>query len=126
VGLVLIAFTRERHLGVVVLVANAASHLAVQVLKRTVARRRPCDVHGVPLALVDLPDPYSFPSGHAAAVTAVATSISLAHPGLSPPLLALAALVAHSRVSLRVHHPGDVVAGAVLGATGAITAAALL
>jgi len=126
VGLVLIAFTRERHLGVVVLVANAASHLAVQVLKRTVARRRPCDVHGVPLALVDLPDPYSFPSGHAAAVTAVATSISLAHPALSPPLLALAALVAHSRVSLRVHHPGDVVAGAVLGATGAITAAALL
>jgi len=126
VGVVLAAFSRERHLGLVVLVANAASHLAVQVLKRTVARRRPCDVHGLPLALVDLPDPYSFPSGHAAAVTAVATSISLAHPALSPMLLPLAAIVARSRVALRVHHPGDVVAGAVLGATGAIATAALL
>jgi len=123
---VLVAFSSERHLGIVVLVANAASHLAVQVLKRTVARRRPCDVHGIPLALVDLPDPYSFPSGHAAAATAVATSISLAHPTLSPVLLPLAAAVAHSRVSLRVHHPGDVVAGAVLGATGAIATVALL
>jgi len=126
VGVVLVALPGERHLGVAVLVANAASHLAVQVLKRTVARRRPCDVHGLPLALVDLPDPYSFPSGHAAAVTAVATSISLAHPALSPVLLSLAAAVAHSRVALRVHHPGDVVAGAVLGATGAIVVAALL
>ena len=31
-----------------------------------------------------------------------------------------------SRVSLRVHHTGDVIAGAVLGASGAIAAAALL
>jgi undecaprenyl-diphosphatase len=80
----------------------------------------------MPLALVDLPDPYSFPSGHAAAATAVATSISLAHPALAPALLPLAMLIARSRVTLRVHHPGDVIAGAVLGACGAIGANALL
>jgi len=126
VGAVLLAFSRERHLGVAVLVANAGSHLAVQLLKRAVHRPRPCDANGVPLALVDLPDPYSFPSGHAAAATAVATSISLAHPALAPALLPLAILISRSRVTLRVHHPGDVIAGAVLGASGAIAAATLL
>jgi undecaprenyl-diphosphatase len=126
VGAVLTLFNRERHLGLAVLAANAASHLAVQVLKRAVHRARPCDVHGIPLALVDLPDPYSFPSGHAAAATAVATSISLAHPAIAPALLPLAILVARSRVTLRVHHPGDVIAGAIVGACGAIAANALL
>lgn len=126
VGVALAAFSRERHLGLAVLVANAASHLAVQVLKRAVHRARPCDAHGSPLALIDLPDPYSFPSGHAAAATAVATSISLAHPALAPALLPLALMVARSRVTLRVHHKGDVIAGALLGASGAIATAALL
>lgn len=126
VGLALVAFSRERHLGVAVLVANAASHLAVQVLKRAVHRPRPCDANGMPLALVDLPDPYSFPSGHAAAATAVATSISLAHPALAPAVLPLALLIVRSRVALRVHHTGDVIAGVVLGASGAIAVTALL
>ena len=125
-GTVLVAFSRERHLGLSVLVANAASHLAVQVLKRAVHRPRPCDASGIPLALVDLPDPYSFPSGHAAAATAVATSISLTHPALAPALLPLAILIARSRVTLRVHHTGDVIAGAILGASSAVATAALL
>jgi membrane-associated phospholipid phosphatase len=37
----------------------------------------------------------------------------------------VAALIAISRVSLRVHHVGDVIGGAVLGLAGAIGAAAL-
>ena len=41
-------------------------------------------------------------------------------------VLGIAALVAASRVSLRVHHVADVVAGAALGVAGAIGAAALL
>jgi len=60
-GLLLVA-VGERRLGLAVLVALTLSHVAVQVLKRAVARPRPCG------ALVDLPDPFSFPSGHAAAV----------------------------------------------------------
>ncbi|HEV8303366.1 MAG TPA: phosphatase PAP2 family protein [Gemmatimonadales bacterium] len=116
----------QRQLGLAALVANALSHIAVQVLKRAVARPRPCDANGRPLALVDLPDPFSFPSGHAAAATAVGTAIALAHPLLAPLLLPLAAAVAASRVTLRVHHVGDVVAGAALGVAGAAGAAALL
>jgi undecaprenyl-diphosphatase len=125
VGLALIAL-REPRLGLTALLANAGSHVFVQLLKRAVARARPCDAGGRPLALVDLPDLHSFPSGHAAAATAVAVTVALAHPSAGPIVLPLAALVAYSRVALRVHHVSDVVAGAVLGMAGAVVAARLL
>ncbi len=125
VGLALIALGEPR-LGLTALLANAGSHVFVQLLKRAVARARPCDAGGRPLALVDLPDLRSFPSGHAAAATAVAVTVALAHPSAAPMVLPLAALVAYSRVALRVHHVSDVVAGVVLGLGGAIAATHLL
>ena len=96
VGVALLAL--DPRLGLAALLANAASHAVVQVLKRVVARPRPCDPDGRALALVHLPDPFSFPSGHAAAATAVAAS----------------------RVALRVHYVTDVVAGAALGLGAAV------
>lgn len=125
IPLALLAFG-ARQLGVAVAVALTLSHIAVQVLKRAVARPRPCDANGRPLALIELPDPFSFPSGHAAASMAVAGSISLSHPLAAPALLTLAGLVAYSRVALRVHHLGDVIAGAALGAAGVAAASVLL
>jgi len=115
-----------RHLGLAMLAANLLSHLPVQLLKRLVARARPSDANGVPLALVDLPDPFSFPSGHAAAATAVAVTASLAYPWIAPEALPLAFLVAMSRVTLRVHYLSDVVAGAILGLGGALAVHSLL
>jgi len=116
----------ETRLGGATLLANAVSHAFVQLLKRTVARPRPCGPDGRPLALVDLPDPFSFPSGHAAAATAVATSVALARPVAGLVLLPLAGLVAYSRVALRTHHASDVLAGALLGIGGAVAAMVLL
>lgn len=124
-GLGLIA-VGDRPVGLAVLVAVTLSHIAVQILKRAVARPRPCDANGRPLALVDLPDPFSFPSGHAAAATAVAGAVSVAHPLAAPVVIPLAAWIAYSRVALRVHHVGDVVAGVALGAAGVAAASALL
>jgi undecaprenyl-diphosphatase len=124
-GLLLVA-TGEQLLGLAALFALTTSHLAVQLLKRVVARPRPCDANGRLLALIDLPDPYSFPSGHAAAACAVSGTIAIAHPLLAPILLPLAALIAASRVTLRVHHVGDVVAGVLLGLAGAVGAALLI
>ena len=125
IGLVLVA-VGEQLLGLAALFALTTSHLAVQVLKRAVARPRPCDANGRLLALIDLPDPYSFPSGHAAAACAVGGTIAIAHPLLTPLVLPLAALIAASRVTLKVHHVGDVVAGVLLGLGGAVGAAALI
>jgi undecaprenyl-diphosphatase len=123
-SLALMAFGEWR-LGLATGFANAVSHVAVQVLKRTVARQRPCDPNGQPLALVDLPDPFSFPSGHAAAATALAATVSLHYPVLSPVVLPLATLVAASRVTLRVHHVSDVLAGVLVGLAGAAAAIVL-
>jgi undecaprenyl-diphosphatase len=126
-GMALLPFGGATYrLGLTVLLANVLSHAAVQVLKRTVVRARPCDVGGRPLALVDLPDPFSFPSGHTAAATSVAASVALAQPETAPFLLPLAALVGYSRIRLRVHHLSDVLAGAALGLAGAIAATRLL
>jgi undecaprenyl-diphosphatase len=126
-GMVLLPFGgATSRLGLTVLLANALSHAAVQVLKRTVVRARPCDAGGQPLALVDLPDPFSFPSGHTAAATAVAASVVLAQPVFAPLVVPLAALIGYSRVRLRVHHLSDVLAGAALGLAGAIVATRLL
>ncbi|MFI5280548.1 MAG: phosphatase PAP2 family protein [Gemmatimonadales bacterium] len=125
IGLALTALGgAERRVGLAALAGNAFSHLLVQVLKRTVRRPRPCGPEGELLALIDLPDPFSFPSGHAAAAFAVAVPAAVLHPLLAPVTLTLAAMVAWSRVALRVHWPGDALAGAALGTLGA--AAALL
>ncbi|HEY7193433.1 MAG TPA: phosphatase PAP2 family protein [Gemmatimonadales bacterium] len=125
IGLLLIA-VGEQLLGVAALFALTTSHIMVQVLKRAVARPRPCDANGRLLALIDLPDPYSFPSGHAAAACAVGGTIVLAHPLLAPIVVPLAGLIAASRVTLRVHHVGDVIAGVLLGLAGAVGAALLI
>src|SRR5437879_11581180 len=114
VGLALVAAGPAR-LGRAARLANTGSHLVVQILKRAVARARPCDASGTPLALVHLPDPHSFPSGHAAAATAVAATVALAHPMIGPVVLPLAGLVAYSRVALRVHHLRDVIGRASCG-----------
>ena len=125
IGLLLIAIG-EQLLGLAALFALTTSHVVVQLLKRAVARPRPCDANGQLLALIDLPDPYSVPSGHAAATCAISGTIAIAHPVLAPLLLPLAAVVAASRVTLRVHHVSDVVAGVLLGLAGAAGASLLI
>lgn len=115
-----------RDAGMIALIGNALSHAAVQVLKRTVRRPRPCDAAGVPLALVELPDPFSFPSGHSAAAFAVGLPVAAAFPWAAPPVLALAGVIAWSRVALRVHHASDTWAGALLGTLGYLSAGQLL
>jgi undecaprenyl-diphosphatase len=126
VGAGLLLVLLEPRLGLAVLLANAMSHVVVQVLKRLVARARPCDANGQLLALVPLPDPFSFPSGHAAAGMAVAGTLTLALPPAGLFLVPLAFAIAASRVALRVHHVSDVVAGAALGLAGALGAHHLL
>ncbi len=58
----------------------------------------------------------SFPSGHATAAFAVATMESSLHPRQAPLWYLGAALISASRVRLRRHTIGDVLAGAAIGA----------
>jgi undecaprenyl-diphosphatase len=91
--------------------ASALGHLAKLIL----ARPRP-DLFP---PLIAMPEDWSFPSAHAAQVTAFALAWLL-RPGASPGrieiaiLLAAAAVVFTSRLYLQVHFPSDVLAGAML------------
>jgi undecaprenyl-diphosphatase len=95
------------------LMTLATSHVAVQLVKRTVVRARPGE-SGLHAPVVAEPDRFSFPSGHAAASMSVALGYGVTFPVLAVPLLVLALLVGFSRVRLGVHFPGDVLAGQVL------------
>jgi undecaprenyl-diphosphatase len=122
VPLLLLSWTGSRSFGLALLLANATSQGCVQLLKRTVGRRRPhlsCD--GV-LALGVIPDAFSFPSGHSAAAMALAVPCIVRGGVAGVPALLLALVVGASRVYLRVHYPSDVVAGQILGVAGGVLA----
>ncbi len=126
-GLALTIFGRgEREVGIALLAANGVTQIAVQALKRLVARRRPCDRAGRPLARISVPDPFSFPSGHSATATALASTLAFAYPWILPMVVPAAVLVAASRVTLGAHHLTDVLAGAALGVGGALVVRPLL
>ena len=120
---------RGRCAAVLGLSCVATTATFVNVVVKPIGRRRRPDRAGaeVPAARqVDLPGSRSFPSGHTAAAVAFATGVSRVLPVAGAPLHALAAAVGYSRVHTGVHYPGDVIAGALLGAMIAdVTAASL-
>lgn len=66
---------------------------------------------------VPMPTTGSLPSGHAASAFAFAAGAGRRRPRAHRGLHVTAALVAYSRVHVGVHFPGDVVFGALVGAT---------
>lgn len=107
-----------QHAGRVALAGLVLSHLLVQLLKRTVTRPRPVLDVGI-ASLIEPPDRFSFPSGHAAAALAIALPLAgTLAPLLGFALLGLALVVGLSRCYLGVHYPGDVAVGWLLAALG--------
>jgi membrane-associated phospholipid phosphatase len=93
----------------------AVSGAVVNLVKFIVMRTRP-NWHGA------IPDggSFSFPSGHAATIGAVAVVCVLRWPKLLPVALTLVALVALNRVVSRNHHITDVIVGVTIGMIGAL------
>ncbi|MEG0239281.1 phosphatase PAP2 family protein [Anaerorhabdus sp.] len=85
------------------------------VLKNIVRRPRPFVENDHLQSLIHKPTSYSFPSSHSATSFSVATSLTKIKPIITICSYTLAALIAFSRVYLNVHHPSDVVVGAIIG-----------
>lgn len=86
------------------------------VLKPLVGRVRPFAVNTAVELLTAPPLDASFPSGHTAASFAAVFALKTAGSPLWKPALAVAVVMAFSRLYLYVHWPSDVLGGALLGA----------
>lgn len=94
-------------------ILGAESALVNGPVKRLFRRHRPAWEQERPRRL-RRPRTTSFPSGHASAAMTAAGVLAQNDP-LGPLYYAVGAVVAGSRVYVKVHHPSDVVAGALLG-----------
>lgn len=86
------------------------------LLKPLIGRVRPFVVNPAVELLVSPPLDASFPSGHTAASFAAVFALRGSGNPLWKPALAVAVLIAFSRLYLYVHWPSDVLGGALLGA----------
>jgi membrane-associated phospholipid phosphatase len=91
-------------------------------VKLGVRRERPIDPDTE--TLVPAPSSPSFPSSHAAMSAAAAVVLCAERPRLRPLWVAMAAVMAWSRLYAGVHHADDVAAGVAVGVvTGSVAAA---
>lgn len=107
-----------------VFVAIGLPGLFVTIVKRLIGRARP------PLYYATGPFDYSpfawrveyasFPSGHATTAAAVAVAFGALFPRARTVLWLYAGLIFLSRVVIAAHYPSDVIAGAIVGAAGAL------
>lgn len=122
-GMVLFCIKRTRKMGAAILLSIMLGFLAGNiVLKNLFARQRPCWMDTTIPLLVKNPWDYSFPSGHTMVSFEVAVSVFLMNKPWGKIALAVAALVAFSRLYLFVHFPSDVLAGVALAAGLALAA----
>ena len=116
-ALCLLAVRRHRRQGLAVGCALLMDLVSCNLLiKPLVGRVRPFAVSGAVELLTAPPLDASFPSGHTAASFAAVFALRKSGSRLWKPALAVAVVIAFSRLYLYVHWPRDVLAGAVLGA----------
>lgn len=96
------------------------------LLKNTIRRSRPADAMANVAAFIKPSDKFSFPSGHTAAAFVMATLLTAFYPQTIVLVYPVAMLIGVSRVSLGVHFPTDIAAGAVLGLACAAVALMLI
>lgn len=105
-------------------VAIGLPGLFATIIKRLIGRARPyVGDHDDPFAYMPFiwhPEYASMPSGHATTATAAAIAIGAVWPRLRPVMWLYALIIMASRILIFVHHPSDVLGGAVVGVIGAL------
>lgn len=121
-GVVLIAQPRRRQYGVAVIAAViGTAAFGAFVLKPLFGRVRPFIAYEFAGLLIPPPSGSSFPSNHSMVSFAAAAALCcLPDKGrvvltLKVSAVAVACLIALSRIYLYVHYPSDILAGAVIG-----------
>ena len=84
------------------------------LIKQLFKRERPVSQEPRPYKM-RMPLTTSFPSGHSSTAVVAATLLTATRPKAAPFYWSVAALVASSRVYVRIHHASDVVGGVATG-----------
>lgn len=104
-----------RKLGIPMALGMALCFIMINLtLKPFVARERPFTYLDYQL-LISTPTDYSFPSGHSGILAAVSSSLFYSKSRFRYLAIAIALIVAFSRLYLYVHFPSDVLAGIIIG-----------
>ncbi len=116
-AVILLLIPKTRKTGIVIMAALCIDLVLCNgILKNLFARIRPCEVNTQIQLLIARPDDFSFPSGHtAASFSAVAALYFSGERKLWKLALALACLIAFSRLYLYVHYPTDILGGIFVG-----------
>ncbi|UZQ52175.1 phosphatase PAP2 family protein [Clostridium kluyveri] len=85
------------------------------IIKHIVRRVRPCNQQDNVSLLIRKPISYSFPSGHTVSSFAAAEVLSMYFTQYKLTFIAIAFLIALSRLYLYVHYPSDIIAGIIVG-----------
>lgn len=98
--------------------------LTGEVLKVLVGRGRPFvggKADAFHFAPLNLSEAYaSLPSGHATTATALAVAVAAIWPRLRGFMVIYVLIIFATRIALAAHHPSDVIAGALVGASAAL------
>ncbi len=116
IAVILLFIKKYRRAGAGMIVAMLLGLLfGNAILKNLIARDRPFAFNEAVTLLIDRPTDFSFPSGHTLSSFAAATVLLCNNKRLGIPALALACLIAFSRMYLYVHYPTDILCGILLG-----------
>jgi undecaprenyl-diphosphatase len=113
-------------IGLQAMIALAASHIPVQIMKKLYPRLRPYLVLPEAKTWTKPLKDHSFPSGHTTAIFSVVSPFVVASPPLGFILIPIAMIVGTSRMYLGLHYPSDVAAGCLVGCLSAFGAVAFL
>ena len=114
---VLLLIPKTRRTGVILTAALCVDLVVCSgIIKNLFARVRPFDVNTSVQLLIPKPADFSFPSGHTAASFSSAAALFFAgEKKLWKPVLALAVIIAFTRLYLYVHYPTDILGGMAVG-----------
>lgn len=121
VCIVLLLLPRTRKCGIAMAISMLLTMiLGNEIIKKVVARPRPCAVDRSVTLLIPFPGQYSFPSGHTSNSFSAAVSILLFYRKQGIIALIVAGIIAFSRMYLFVHYPTDILGGILLGTLNAM------
>lgn len=127
IALALMLFRKTRKTGFMLALALIFGLVVCNLtLKPIVARPRPYTVRTDVIMLVEALNDYSFPSGHTVAAFECATVFLMRKRKVGIGFLALAVLIAFSRLYLYVHYPTDVLCGVIIGVISGFCAVKLV